>query len=552
VRHDRWYLVLLAAQLAAMAAIADPRGNFPLNDDWSYAWTVKVLAEEGRLVFTNWVSMPLIAQIGWGWLFTLPAGFSFEALRGATLVLSFLGAVGLYFLVRTGARPVIAWIAAAALLATPIHFHLSLSFMTDVPATALMLLALASFGRDLAARDARFYWPAIACTFAAVLTRQLALAVPLAYAIAALWLYRPTSATLARALLPLALAILAYGLYTAALGLDQPVPQLYALQSDRLWQALADPATAFPQLLFNLGGGATTLGLLLLPVLAFAAPGIAAALREAHPRPGLLIGFNAVLAAAPVVAFAATMPILGNILIDVGLGPLTLRDTYLLKLEHWPRMPEAAGYTVTAIGLLGWGTLAAVFATTLGGAWRSLDRTRPAVVLLAVFLVVYALPLLLTTLFDRYLLPAVGAAIALVALTASDRRRSTLATVTGAVLLLAYAAYSVAASHDYFAWNRARWSALDALERFGVAPTSIDGGFEYNAWRLHDKTAADPRNPARSWWWVVDDRYLVTLGPVPGHVERARQTFMRWLPPGEGTVLVLERAGAPPRSPVSP
>ena len=97
---DRLVSALVACAYLALVAAIDPAGEFPLNDDWSYAWSVKALLEDGRLAFTGWVSMPRVAQVLWGWLFTLPAGFSFTALRLSAVVLAVVAGLAVYAAVR--------------------------------------------------------------------------------------------------------------------------------------------------------------------------------------------------------------------------------------------------------------------------------------------------------------------------------------------------------------------------------------------------------------------------------------------------------------------
>src|SRR5712692_3184073 len=55
-----------------MVLLVNPAGEFPLNDDWSYSRAVQSLVEHGRLELTGFTSMPLIAQVLWGALFSLP------------------------------------------------------------------------------------------------------------------------------------------------------------------------------------------------------------------------------------------------------------------------------------------------------------------------------------------------------------------------------------------------------------------------------------------------------------------------------------------------
>ena len=48
-------------------------------------------------------------------------------------------------------------------------------------------------------------------------------------------------------------------------------------------------------------------------------------------------------------------------------------------------------------------------------------------------------------------------------------------------LLLGMATLTAMLTHDYLAWNRVRWQALDQLVRAeNIAPSRIDGGFEFN------------------------------------------------------------------------
>lgn len=74
-----------------LVLLVNVRGNFPLNDDWSYSYSVKTLVEDGKLELTGWISMPVISQIYWGSLFCSTGDFSFEILRLSTLVLSVVG-----------------------------------------------------------------------------------------------------------------------------------------------------------------------------------------------------------------------------------------------------------------------------------------------------------------------------------------------------------------------------------------------------------------------------------------------------------------------------
>ena len=97
---DALPLLFVAACWLLMALLVDPRGEFPINDDWVYALAVKSVLETGVFQFPSPSSANVGPQIYWGVLFCLPFGFSFTALRISTLALGLAGVVAFYGLVR--------------------------------------------------------------------------------------------------------------------------------------------------------------------------------------------------------------------------------------------------------------------------------------------------------------------------------------------------------------------------------------------------------------------------------------------------------------------
>ena len=100
--------------------------------------------------------------------------------------------------------------------------------------------------------------------------------------------------------------------------------------------------------------------------------------------------------------------------------------------------------------------------------------------------------------------------------------------------------FSVAAVHDYFAWNRARWTALNYLtDEMHVAPNRIDGGMEFNGWFLHDPN--HKAKPDKSWWWVDDDEFVVSFGPSSGYRVLREYKFSRWIPVSGDIIQIIQR-----------
>ena len=161
-----------------LACLIDPRGDFPLNDDWAFGLPVKAFLEHGSIRFTEFTCPTLITQMFWGGLFCLPAGFSFTALRVSTLTLGLVALVSQYFLLRrVGASPAVALVGTWTLGANPIFFSISYSFMTDVPFLCLMNLAVLLLFRGLERGRDGDLWAGLFLALLAMFIRQLALGI---------------------------------------------------------------------------------------------------------------------------------------------------------------------------------------------------------------------------------------------------------------------------------------------------------------------------------------------------------------------------------------
>ncbi len=93
----RWLLPLM--WLAAVVVV-NPIGNFPLNDDWSYALNVRNWVDGGVFKFNDWAAMTQLTHILLGIGVTEWVGFSHTALRFVTLGVVLLWIVGAH-----GMRP---------------------------------------------------------------------------------------------------------------------------------------------------------------------------------------------------------------------------------------------------------------------------------------------------------------------------------------------------------------------------------------------------------------------------------------------------------------
>ncbi len=536
--------------------IVNPLGNFPLNDDWSFGTTVRRLVETWSFRPLGWADMPLLTNTLWGSLFCLPFGFSFTALRISTLTASLIGVLSLSILCRELGQPrgLAATIALTAAF-NPISYALSNTFMTDVPFTTLTILAALFFARYLRNGSNVNVILGTAFSLAATLSRQLGLAAPLAFAVCAAFTRRSVKSKMLLAAIPTALCAGALLVFQIVLQTSDRLPANYNLRARHLLNVLSQPGS-FP-LVPTLATAAVVLfylGLFLLPVLLSLLSRSVGSRRE-QTKMVLASGIVMILCGGALyLTGAPLMPLMDNILVKSGIGPLTLRDVYLLNLNHVPPLPDSFWLAVTAIGCIG---TAGLLALTGRGIVNGISAIRQSGTpsekhLVSAFLllvsVIYLAPLCMVGFYDRYVIPAIPLCAAGIAglhdrLYRSSSKNAGPLHVAAMLLLSLFIIFSTAVTRDYLAWNRVRWEAsLDLMNERHVDAAKIDGGFEFNGLYFYKP---GPTNSNKSWWWVQDDTYQIAFGDVKGYHVIKEYRYTNWMPPRSAKIEVLQRNASP-------
>jgi hypothetical protein len=553
-RSDLVSLFSLCALWILMSALVNPIGDFPLNDDWRYALGVKSILDAGRFELPSPEAPNVFAQAYWGALFCLPFGFSFTALRFSTLTLGGAGICALYLLIlETGGNRRTALLGGLTLAVNPLYFGLAHTFMTDVPFVVLVITALWLFVRGFQREERVSLLAGILVALFTILIRQFALLLLLAFGVAYVMKRGATWKAFLVASMPLLVGIGMHVFYQRWMVETGRTPH-FELASFNL---MPTPLGAFVTYsLRYIIIALPYLGFFIAPFLASVA--LLGSQPEGRNRRLLMCLLVVMLAGALLIGLYAVYTPLrdpAHILAPFGLGARMLRDTYHLG-QNFPVIP--AGMTIfwnasIVVGALGGAAALLYLAQTTiqvaKGFWRPERRAESWLeALMLVFLAAYTTLMLLvgfslhSPLFDRYPLVFVPVIFVLV-VTKETRSRYTPAHrwrgALSVTLVLVYAAVDVAATHDYLAWNRARWMATAKLMDAGISPRQIDGGYEFNGWYLFKLDYH--RKADKSYWWVDDDEYIIASGPIKGYRELQRFSFLAWLLLADASVVVLHR-----------
>jgi hypothetical protein len=533
--------------------LVNPLGEFPLNDDWAYALPVKELIEHGHLRFTDWQQMSLISQVGYGTLFCWPFGFSFTALRLSTLLLGLAGAIAFYAVLRRiGLNAFISFVLSQVLLANPVYFELSHTFMTDVPFTSVALLSLLLSYHALRTRRSLFLALGTLCALWAALDRQMGIFLLLGPLIASLLTYGLGRKWLLWGVLPFATVAISLFIYEYTVSRTIGLPALYADARDSVYCGLDDLAhlrmAAIGKTLKILNFSGLYLGLFLLPFVLLVAEQVASALPAASRRMAIVLSL--LIAVSQFAACVVTEEFLPwkNILVDFGLGPIR----QALHGHTEPNAPRWVWSAITAVASLSSGMLLSmlILGWRRSFPWpsRKLMTARRLVFLVFVVpgLAYLGILLIAKIFFDRYLLFLLlpFLVLALQAVPGGIYNRiSARAMVYPLVLLVVFLSFSTAGTHDYLAWNRARWQAVQWLQDNAVCARDCDGGFEVNSYLDGQQNIG--KIGVSAVFQRVDARYLIAVGPFPEYKTIQSFPCSSWLPFGIKEILLLERKGAP-------
>ncbi len=503
--------------------LVNPIGDFPLNDDFSFGRTVFNVSEVGTWKFDDWLSMTLIAQVYWGSAFTKLFGFSFTVLRFSTLVLSTIGIVSMYLICRELKTDKLTASVVTALIAfNPLYFSLSFTFMTDVPFLSLCLISILFFIKFFTKGGNK--WMILGTLFAilATLIRQLGVMLPISFALTYLIFNKKKTFGWIVAIAPLIATILSLYVYNYWFTSLQEAPSTFGTLP-KLFKRLNH--TDFWKICWDrIGLLLIYFGLFLLPLFILKVQKSKVNLKLAAPLITIcLIAMFSIWNRFPW----------GNILYNFGLGPKTLKDgVFFINVS-----PILSPWVWKTIALFG---MAGVVLAFLRIDFKALKFSQTKVFALSNTILYSGFLMLDVHFFDRYFLPLLPFLLILFLpkkLTASSTKILLYSSLS---FLLIMSMFSIAATHDYLSWNRARWKALDHLtNELKISPNEINGGFEFNGW--HRPVKEQTYGTFKSWWWVDQENYVITFGEMDGFKPIKSFQYNSYLPLINCEIFILQK-----------
>ena len=562
---------------ALSITVVNPVGEFPIIDDGLYEYIVKHVLTTGEFPNPEPASATLVTNIYWGAAFCLWKGASFTMLRVSTLVASLLGLFGLLELAKDfGISFHFRILMALTLAFAPTYHALSYSFMTDVPFTALVIWSSVFFVRSLNSGSLIYLSAATLLTIIAVLSRQIALSMPVAHCIC-LYLkdHRRLSWTQTlRLAVPVFLPAAALWEYFHILSSTHRLPITYNFFSNIMMSTLTHSSALAKVPFINLYATVMYLGLFLLPVL-LALVGGPFRYRVKTFWFLFSVGLGLTVTGALIrlksgLSDAVPLPE-SHVLVPSGIGLLWLRGD-----QSVPVLPAEFWALVTLLAVLG-SVLLLVQLSALGSdlvhfigenSWRI--GSRAGVLYLALSGLILLYPYLFAGTSDRYLTPALPLLAVAIAGTHLWRPREagrlqTLTHASAIVALIGTVIFSVVGTRDYLAWHRVTsFASRGLIDGMGVPPEHIDGGEEFNAYYptyqgheseiefsdldhdpsgyvFNDEIKRQNEAVEREAWRPANVQYVVGFDSIPGYSIIQEYSYYNWMPPHRQRILVLRR-----------
>jgi hypothetical protein len=527
------YLILILLWVISII-IVNPLREFPLNDDWVYAWSVMQLTENAKFIIHDWVGFNLLTHILWGSIFTDVFGFSFSILRISTLIMSLAGVLVGYKLIGDLLKDKNKALLLSLLIAfNPLFFNLSFTFMTDLTFYGMVVLSGYFYIRSFRNDDRCSIYFATVFAVIAVLTRQVGLFVPLSATITVAFIqWRVLNRKVFVYTLHTLFVVLVMVGYTTWLNATGNKPEAFREVSHYIQPI----GIVLQRLVDYTGRWLAETGLWFLPLAIF----FTIRSWNSYKRYLLPAGLITMVLGVGIVVQTSHFPG-GNIFYVLGLGPHTLADAYIFGISETEAFVNPMIIILRALALIGGFLLAWLMIT---GAFDVFSRIRKEPDLLTMvklfsitLIIIYQAVFLGSfTYFDRYGIILFVPVLILIYPAGLIGKKPTR---TASSMLIAYilliAVFSIIATRDYLGWNQLRWDMANELVEKGTDPQDIDGGHEYNGWHGTEFDKYGRWDPGKF-------EYVLSFTVVEGYEVVDAKSYFRMIPLSENYIYVLKKS----------
>jgi 4-amino-4-deoxy-L-arabinose transferase-like glycosyltransferase len=482
IRNSAFGPALCGLFLLLAIVVSHPVAEMGLDDDWSYIWSARVLADTGHVVYNGWATAMLGWQLYLGALFFKIFGFSFFLARASVLIVAVATIMLVQRLfVRLGVNEWNATVGTLMIALSPAFLSVAFTFMSDVPGFFCLVLCFYCCTRAIQASTTRkaIGWLVFASLSNVVggTVRQVAWLGALVMVPCVAWQLRRRKGILA-------VAVALWLISTAMIGwsLHWFRHQPYSLTEALIHQPHGRVSGVLRNIVLRNS----------LAICFFVLPIISAFIVKL-PFQDRLIRFKAaVLASAFGVVGVLGLIFSKQINLELEFTSSTVMNRGVTSgsgiLGVQPDvLPYDCRMVLTLLILAGFSGFV-LFLLNLSKIQRPHWKGKATLTwsstfaIFGPFTLAYVVLLVTrTNIYDRYLIPLIFVAVVGLLRLYEDRIGGRLPLLTVALILM-FGASGVAQLHDLYARDRAVLAITNEVLSTGVTRSEIRAGYEYDAW----------------------------------------------------------------------
>jgi len=539
------YEIYLSVIWLLCILLVNPMGDFPLNDDWSYAHNTRALVLENKIEFHDWGAMTLIAHTIWGAMFCKIFGFSFTVLRVSTLVLGWGAIMGCFhFFKEGGMHEKHAFGGTLLLLFNTFFFVNAFTYMTEVPFLCFFLWAAYFSLKSINGKGSNNIIFATLFSIIAILIRQHGILVPLAFFFTYIIKNKLSLKTVIQSVTPLVLTYASMQIFVnwrkANYGLSKNFGQTKQLIDNITNGELKQTIETEIHIFFEFWG------LFLFPLLLI----ILIYFWKKTPHIVKLIATVSTLTLSYPYSKIYHQKLLGNTFENLHIGPVSLSSYDKLVPTRISQMDWENFLLflfITAIFLL---ILIFIQSYNLLVFLKNKKSEFVSWSSIFAFIAAFGYFLFLTLnkhQIDRYVLINIPFLILFIFPKKMDLKIPKIIRIISISSFGIIAIYSIIATHDYLAWNRAEWKAIDyALEEIKIDPTELNASFEYRGlYNIKNNWASFGWEDLEK-WNDAPQKHSIAFSPICKYNTLKKVPYQRFMPPRTDTMYLLKKASLLP------